>query len=564
MRKEIEEKTISKFKGINASRSGATFEAFGPAEDQLIDISNFNINPALFLEKRWGVQEVSRITSPANPAYLRIIGTQRGSQIGISLNRSYNYVILTDNARVWRVNIETGSYEEILQSNYNPVANLRHCVEYGGTTSSSAYQVVGVRQGTGITGAAGGILYIDPNSNTAGGTGVWYPNTPVGTFGLIFKDRLFVINSNGSTELTGNETKVWYSAVGNPADFGGVAMNNFNLDFGDGDYLTTAIPFNDQLYFFKTQKTYVVGVDGAPADWNYRIASDRVGCVGRSTVKIIDGKMYFLSLEGVVRFDGAQAELISENITDLLETYRDYKFPDSVMDMYASHWQNKYILWQPRDTGEGMAFDSALVYDIPSSTWSKWTLTNGVQAFSEARFSDLTIDSLFLGANYTAGAKHNRLWKMSDATWTDDGVSFPCTFRTKKYDFGQPMTQKRLHSVGLTVKNEPVEGSSAQYQVTTVSDNSFGYSTAEPPAKFSVMNLKAKGAGYGRYFYSTVSLTNSLGYAAVYDLTFLAEDRGLIPYSRPVGSKVEQIPTANIFKAGPGNNDRLTSGFILR
>jgi hypothetical protein len=236
------------------------------------------------------------------------------------------------------------------------------------------------------------------------------------------------------------------------------------------------------------------------------------------------------------------------------------------MNVYASNWNNKYILWLPRTT-DFTYYDNALVYDIATSTWSKWTLTNNVSVFGEAKFSDLTTDSLFLGSANTAGGKTNRLWRMSDTSWTDDGASYTCSFRTKKIDFGQPMSQKRLHSIGVTVKNDPGEVNAvARYQVDTTVDEALAYSTSlTPPPKFAVTNLKAIGCrSPGRYFTSSVSLINSTAYAAVYDITWLAEERGLESYSRPAGTKVEQIPTANIFTVGPSNNDRLTSGYVLR
>jgi hypothetical protein len=448
------------------------------------------------------------------------------------------------------------------------IAKLQWSAEYGGTTSGSAYTVTAIRQDTGLTSAVGGMISIPVNNNIIESPG-WIPNTPIGTHMTIFKDRAFVINSNGSTELTGNETKVWYSGIGNLANFGGVAMTNFNLDFGDGDYLVTTMPFNDQLYCFKTRKVFVVSPEGQPGDWQFKLITDRIGCVGRGTVKVIEGKLYFLSLEGVVRFDGAQAELISENVKDLLEQYRDYKSPQASMDMYASYWNNKYILWLPRDTGEGFAYDGALVYDIPSSTWTRWALTNNVQAYSEAAFSDLSVDSLFLGTNYTSGTKKNRIWKMSSECYSDDGAAFTSSFRTKKMDFGSPMVHKRMFAVGATVKNEPTDTTAlgaAIYQVDNFIDDNFGYSTAfYSPARFGVTNLLCKPPKSPfRYCYTSFSLMRSMSYSAVYDLTWLTEERGIEPFSRPGGSKVEQVPAGNIAKAGPDNNDKLTSGFVLR
>jgi hypothetical protein len=126
-----------------------------------------------------------------------------------------------------------------------------------------------------------------------------------------------------------------------------------------------------------------------------------------------------------------------------------------------------------------------------------------------------------------------------------------------------------MFACGVTVKNEPTDttpAGGAIYQISNFTDDMFGYSTAYyEPVKFGVTNfLGQPPRSPFRYCYTSVTLMRSLAYSAVYDITWLAEERGIEPYSRPGGSKVEQIPAANIAKAGPDNNCKLTSGYLLR
>lgn len=519
MRSEVKEHTIRKFKGINTAKKGPTYEAVGLPEDQMVSIENFNIGSNGFLEKRFGIQAHSTITSPNTPLALRVIGAQRITSISTT-----GYVYVTDNNRVWKVNASSGVATEVLITVGNPpVGNLQWAVEYGGTAASTAYYNTGIRWAPGITTAMGGVITLYPGTSQASD---WVANTPVGTHMTVFKDRGWVINSQGSSTLTGDETKVWFSQPTSLGDYGGAGLpNNFNLDFGDGDYLVATIPYNDQLICFKTRKIFAVSVDGDPTSWQYRTLSDRVGCVGRGTVKLIDGKMYFLSLDGVVRTDGTQFELISEPITDLLETYRDFKLPATVMNTYASYWQNKYILWLPREL-EVVYGDNALVFDIPTSTWTTWRLTNGVTSLGEAKFNDLHLDTLFFGS-----WSGNKLWKMDNSSYTDNGAIFPCSFTTKKMDFGEPMSRKRNFLMGLTVKDEAANQGTVT--VATSSEDATAVSTVAVPSPSVVLNIKARGAGYGRYFQTTVT-QQSTAYSAVYDLTWMTEERGIEPKSLPV------------------------------
>jgi hypothetical protein len=219
MRSDLKEKTIRNFKGLNAGRvSSVKLESFGPAEDQLAQMSNFNVHPNGFLERRPGARELCTLPASITNAGCRIVGVQRGSYLSFSAVDQNLYLIVTDQVKTWRVNIKDGSWAELTYGQGTSITDLQWTAEYGG--SSQPYWCYGVRQNGTLSPTAGGIIQINPDKNNMETNTGYQGNTPVGTFVTLFKDRLFVINTNGSTQQAGYETKVWFSEVGQPTNFG--------------------------------------------------------------------------------------------------------------------------------------------------------------------------------------------------------------------------------------------------------------------------------------------------------------------------------------------------------
>lgn len=557
MHKDLEEHTIREFKGLNYSNKGAQPEASGIKESEFVDITNLNIAGKGFFEKRYGVEQVWAVTEGATPGRLRLVLVQRN----LPDHAAQPYILCTDGNHLWRVNspVGGGAFEYLINNAAGAaIAGLQWAVEYGGTTAGSAYNVTGLRGSStfAYTTAMGGIISINPSS---GYTSAWFPNSPPGTHMTFHKTRAWIVNSYGgdsfaTPQTAGAETQVWFSDTGQLGSYGGVgAPNVFNLDHGDGDYLVASIPYNDQLLFFKTRKTYVVSLGPDPTAWTYRVLSDHIGCVGRGTIKNIDGKIYFLSTEGVVRTDGATAELISDPVEDMLQSYRDFKLPQNAMDIYASFYKGKYIIWLPR-TEEVTIGDNAIVFDLATQTWTKWRLYGGVSCWGEARIAEKYDDSLYFGS-----WSSNKIWRMSRNAWTDNGTPYPMSFTTKKQTFNAPMSRKRLHLVSLTVKDETA--ASSTYVISTKHDDSATKVAVrtEAPSKYSHLNIKAPGGGYGTYFQTTVSNATSTGYAAIYDLTWTSQERALEPRSLVGGRATGGV----VLVVGPNAQDKLNAGFIV-
>lgn len=289
--------------------------------------------------------------------------------------------------------------------------------------------------------AAGNILYLDNISiRLSAGVPRLIDGSPSGTAAIVFKDRLFVINSGG---LGGVNSRLYFSE---PADFGDWPSVNFiDVQPGEGDFLTALAIIQDVLIVFKTESIWGLYVQGAPEGWNLRVMSPEIGCVSKFTPEEIEGFLYFVGRRGVYRTDGNAFEDISETINSIFED-RVVNLSTSNKDS-ASWWKDRYVLlFYPTP-----ATIRYLVFHLRAGGWTEWTFPAEVAPTS---FLEITTDSpepgLYAGDSLASG----KVFRFGEDTFLDEGVSFQCSMKTKDFDFGSTATLKRIQWVALEHQGE--------------------------------------------------------------------------------------------------------------
>jgi hypothetical protein len=100
-----------------------------------------------------------------------------------------------------------------------------------------------------------------------------------------------------------------------------VPASGLNYDYvgkDDGEIGCAIFPFNNSLYVFKETNVYQYSTIGDITNWGHVRLDTRYGCPFNRTVQDLDGYMYWLSLEGMVRCDGTNCELVDDNIRNRL------------------------------------------------------------------------------------------------------------------------------------------------------------------------------------------------------------------------------------------------------
>lgn len=491
---------IRKFKGIRYDPPEAT----GMDDAESPNMANWNIDPAGFLAKRRGGQLKATIAGlTGNRA--RVLCIQRLQPAG-----ALAHIYMTDGAKVFRAALPgvTAPFEVVFPGPIS-IAQMQWMVEYGQPTVP--YWMVGIRTAaapTGIVGIDGAGTAIAPVANS-----------PEGTHLTVFKERGWAINS---VSTTGFENRLWYSTAGNLALWGGVGLpQNIDIQPGDGDYLVATVPYNDQLIVFKSRKTYVLTADGSPTSWTVRLLNDSIGCTGRGSVKVINGFIYFLSADGVYKTDGTTFQLISDNVRSVTSSNRDYRNPLAVLDVWAAYWDDKYILWMPSSTNT-----QPVVWDLRSEVWTRWLFAGGVDMAGEARFNEMNPDTLYIGGRVT-----NKVWALGAGVYQDDGVNYTTSWTSRLMEFGDPTAMKRNHLFMLDTG--PNFNAPSNYTVNQTVD---GTARTPQPVQATDTNLrreiKFRGAGWGRYFQTTFSVTDNFQ-AYIYGITWMNETKSLLPRNLP-------------------------------
>jgi hypothetical protein len=259
----------------------------------------------------------------------------------------------------------------------------------------------------------GQTIVVDPATNAVtAGTG------PDGTFCLSYKNRMWVFNT--MSPVLGQECRFFWSASGNTTNWAAPSGGWVDIQPGDGQFLVSAIVYNDTLWIFKNRSIWTMTVDDDPIDAVPRLLHDSIGCIGRGTVQYVEGFLYFLSAEGVYRTDGTTFEEISEPIRNSFVT-RPFFSRDDVLRTQAVYWDNKYIL----SFGKQDA-DYLWVFDVVTETWTKWKVSIGTVAFAGmATYSEAEGDYLLLGSGLTiAGSTNGWLFLTRvDSTWYRDDTT---------------------------------------------------------------------------------------------------------------------------------------------
>ena len=116
-------------------------------------------------------------------------------------------------------------------------------------------------------------------------------------------NRGFVMLAN--TDTSGDQ--VWWSALYNYASFTpsiATEAGNTRLLEAPGP-ITALIAYRDGFVAFKDNALFVAEYVGPNYIWDWRIMSNRIGCVGDKAVVECDGKLYFMHRSGFYEFDGA-------------------------------------------------------------------------------------------------------------------------------------------------------------------------------------------------------------------------------------------------------------------
>lgn len=148
-----------------------------------------------------------------------------------------------------------------------------------------------------------------------------------------------------------------------------------HFDSNDGDHITWIQLYQRNVVFWKQHSVWEIHGPGQQGSVNWQtIAVGGPGCVNGRTIVEIDGVLYWLSYEGVVRWSGGRIEVISNPTMNATIANIDWKAAED--SACATHdIEGNYILTVPQKppipnmSGEVIS----LVFNTKDSSWWVWT-----------------------------------------------------------------------------------------------------------------------------------------------------------------------------------------------
>lgn len=208
-----------------------------------------------------------------------------------------------------------------------------------------------------------------------------------------------------------------------------------------GDPITAMVVFQDNLVFFTRNSKYILyGTD--PANFSLSQAVGKKGAVHQRAVTSDENYLYFVSDDGVYRFDGSQDERISDKIQPLIEDVAD------ITTVSLQHHDRKLRMYY-RDSGQGFHNKMAL-YDIVYQDWFDDTGVYFKDAFVyENESSQQLVEVSSVAPMLCFG----------ESQYSDMGRPIEFEYRTKYFDFKRPTQEKipkRLYPI-LRAQSEPFD-----------------------------------------------------------------------------------------------------------
>lgn len=394
---------IRGFKGINLREPPAMVQ-----DDELVSCINLDIGRAGELKKRTGFALLHTGST---------IGPNQTKLIGHFLTPNYSQLIIQSGGNLY---YSTDGITMTLIGAYD--------VEHGTQYVDKFYMVR----------SSGTVL----EWNGVAATSI--VGSPSGTFCLVYRDRLFVLNSEAATGLL-NST-LYFSEINDFSATGWPSINNLLVRSGDGDFLTSMAVIHDLLIVFKAETTHALYVSGLPENWTLRDINPEIGCISKYTPREIEGFLYFVGTRGVYKTDGNIFEDISSSILELFED-RIVNGTNANIDT-AAWWDDKYILLlHPTPSTQRY-----LVYHLRTGGWTEWVPTDILPStFLEITTSNPT-KGLYCGDLNTTG----QIFRFGDGAFTDAGQTYDCSFVTKDYDFGMPSAMKRGKWVAIDCEGQGI------------------------------------------------------------------------------------------------------------
>lgn len=197
------------------------------------------------------------------------------------------------------------------------------------------------------------------------------------------------------------------------------------------DPISALAVLNDNLYIF-TQKTKWALYGSDLTNFVLRKSTGLKGTYNQDQVQFTRNHLYFVSDDGIYRFNGATDELISEPITDIFNS-----FANKTSITTALSGNRFYVFYTPSGGGQN---SKCLVYNINYGSWE--SIDTNTYINKSNTWDGASDTNQFIQASNVVGAAYYA--ETSTNTYNNLGKALTFELRTKYEFFENPASKKRV------------------------------------------------------------------------------------------------------------------------
>ncbi len=265
---------------------------------------------------------------------------------------------------------------------------------------------------------------------------------------VVFRPKYLELYNNQMffSGFNATPSTVWFSDIGEPESI--QPEFNFQVRTNDGDLVRGMKAYLSSLLIFKTNSFHrLSGQD--PQNFALSEMSAQYGCVSNRAICVAKNTCYFLDRKGVIAFNGANVDIISNKIDPIFARMNYPAALDQAIMTYDKV-RNEILVEIPIDGSATNNF--TVVYDIIVGAWTTY---QGINA-SSATIARGTLNNF----SYIYGNYSGALLNVGASYLSDNGTAYTALIQTRFFNEIDPATTKQWRRIFFNV--DPVPGSTLQ------------------------------------------------------------------------------------------------------
>ncbi len=252
--------------------------------------------------------------------------------------------------------------------------------------------------------------------------------------------------NGGNGVIIPGKSSVFFGDIGEPESL--QPEDNFDVRTNDGDEVRGMKSYLSSLLLFKTNSFHrLSGQD--PANFALSEMSDQYGCVSNRAICVAKNTCYFLDRKGIVAFNGANVELISNKIDPIFARMNYQASLDQAIMTYDKV-RNQILVEIPVDGS--LVNNFTVVYDIIVQAFTTYA---GISA-SSSTIAKGTLSNF----SYLYGGYSGAIFSNGSSYLSDNGTAYTALIQTRFFNEIDPATTKQWRRIFFNV--DPVAGSTLQ------------------------------------------------------------------------------------------------------